>query len=112
MGATSVKWGQTSAVEYVDSRIYNDGGLFERELAEIWKKVWVPACHVSELPEPYDYRTLTIAREPVIVCRGEDGKVRAFLNVCPHRANLIVRSPAAVQKNPKVIEAYLGGSVA
>lgn len=94
MGATGVKWGQTSAVEYVDSRIYNDGGLFERELAEIWKKVWVPACHVSELPEPYDYRTLTIAREPVIVCRGEDGKVRAFLNVCPHRANLIVRSPA------------------
>ena len=58
----------------------------------------MPACHESELPEAYDYRTLTIAREPVIVCRGEDGQVRAFLNVCPHRANLIVRAPAGTFK--------------
>ena len=40
-------------------------------------------------------RTLTIAREPVIVCRGEDmARCGPSSNVCPHRGNLIVRSPA------------------
>ena len=58
---------------------------FEEELEKIFKKVWIPVCHESELPEPYDFRTASIAREPIIVCRGPDKQVRAFLNVCPRR---------------------------
>ena len=44
------------ADEWVDSRIYTDQGIFEEELDRIWKKVWLPMCHESELPEPYDCR--------------------------------------------------------
>ena len=80
--------------EYIDSRIYSDRGIFEEELAKIWKKSWIVACHESEIPQPYDFRTTTIAREPVIVTRGPDGEVRAFLNVCPHRGNTIENRPA------------------
>lgn len=80
--------------EYIDSRVYSDRGIFEEELGKIWKKSWVVACHESEIPEPYDFRTTTIAREPVIVTRGPDGEVRAFLNVCPHRGNTIENRPA------------------
>ena len=107
MSRSAAEWNQRPGVEHVDSRIYTDEALFEQELARIWKKAWVLACHKSELPEVYDFRTLTIAREPVVVCRGEDMAVRAFLNVCPHRGNLIVRSPAGSFKvgdpsgNPK-----------
>ena len=35
-----------------------------------------------------------IAREPIIVCRGPDNEVRAFLNVCPHRGMIIERRPS------------------
>ncbi len=93
--------------EWVDSRIYTDADIFEEELDKIWKKVWLPVCHESELPEPYDFRTMTIAREPVIVVRGPDKKVRAFLNVCPHRGMMIERRPSGSFKegspsgNPK-----------
>jgi methanesulfonate monooxygenase large subunit len=80
--------------EWVDSRIYSDRDIFEEELERIWKKVWLPICHESELPEAYDFRTVTIAREPVIVVRGPDNKIRAFLNVCPHRGMLIERRPS------------------
>ncbi len=80
--------------EFVDSRIYSDPEIFEEELERIWKKTWIPVCHESELPEPYDFRTVTIAREPVIVVRGPDNKIRAFLNVCPHRGMLIERRPS------------------
>jgi len=80
--------------EYVDSRIYSDQDIFEEELEKIFKKSWIPVCHESEMPEPYDFRTVTIAREPVVITRGKDKKVRAFLNVCPHRGNLIERRPS------------------
>ena len=80
--------------EYVDSRIYSDPEIFEEEQEKIFKKVWIPVCHESELPEPYDFRTVTIAREPVIIARGPDKEVRAFLNVCPHRGMRIERRPS------------------
>ena len=80
--------------EYVDSRIYSDQEIFEEELEKIFKKSWIPVCHESELPEPYDFRTVTIAKEPVILTRAKDGKVRAFLNVCPHRGNMLERAPS------------------
>ena len=80
--------------EWVDSRIYSDHAIFEEELDKIWKKAWIPVCHESELKNAYDFRTVTIAREPVIVVRGKDMKVRSFLNVCPHRGNMIERRPS------------------
>ena len=82
------------AGEWVDSRIYSDPEIFEEEQEKIFKKVWIPVCHESELPEPYDFRTMSIAREPIIVVRGPDNQVRAFLNVCPHRGMLIERRPS------------------
>jgi len=82
------------AGEWIDSRIYSDQEIFEEEIEKIFKKVWVPICHESELPKPYDFRTATIGREPVVVTRGPDNTIRAFLNVCPHRAMMIERRPS------------------
>ena len=67
------KWMKPPALkgdEWVDSRIYTDPEIFEDEMEKIWSKIWLPLCHESELPEPFDFRTFTIAREPVVVCRG------------------------------------------
>ncbi len=86
--------GKIKPGEYVDSRIYSDRDIFEEELTKIWRKVWIPVCHESEVPEPYSFRTMTIAREPVIVVKGPDNKVSAFLNVCPHRGNMIENKPS------------------
>lgn len=79
---------------FVDSRIYTDPSIFEEELYKIWKKSWLLLVHESELSQPLDFRTATIAREPVMVVRGDDGKVRAFSNVCPHRGAVLLREPA------------------
>jgi methanesulfonate monooxygenase large subunit len=80
--------------EWIDSRLYTDPQIFEEEQEKIFKKTWIPVCHESELPKPYDFRTTSIAREPVVVCRGPDNQVRAFLNVCPHRGMIIERRPS------------------
>src|SRR5688572_26003828 len=82
------------SLPFVDSRIYSDPQIFEEELSRIFRRSWLLAVHESELPEPLDFRTTHIAREPVAIIRGEDGVVRAFLNVCPHRGALLLRQPA------------------
>ena len=58
--------------EWVDSRIYSDQAIFDEEIDKIFKKAWIPVCHESELKNAYDFRTMTIANEPVIVARGKD----------------------------------------
>ena len=80
---------------YVDTRLYTDEGIFREEQEKIFGRTWFIACHESEMPGPYDYRTF---RHPsgkeLVVIRGEDGEVRAFYNVCPHRGNTLVQDPA------------------
>jgi methanesulfonate monooxygenase large subunit len=80
---------------YVDSRLYTDEGLFREEQTRIFGRTWILACHESEVPRSYDYRTF---RHPggqnILVIRGDDGQVRSFYNICPHRGNVLVREPA------------------
>jgi methanesulfonate monooxygenase large subunit len=80
---------------YVDSRVYTDERLFAEEQEKIFAKTWILACHESELPRAYDYRTF---RHPsgqnLVLVRGDDEQVRAFYNVCPHRGNTLVNEPA------------------
>ncbi len=78
--------------EWVDSKIYSDQEIFEDELSKIWSKSWIPICHESELKDAYSFRTMTLAREPVIVVRGKDMVVRAFLNVVYSNTGMIPRS--------------------
>ncbi|TXF09816.1 aromatic ring-hydroxylating dioxygenase subunit alpha [Pelomicrobium methylotrophicum] len=86
---------QLPDTHYVDTRVYTDPIIFREEIEKIFNRVWLPVCHESELPNPYDYRTASVAGfKPIVVVRGPDNKIRTFLNICPHRGNIIVRSPA------------------
>ncbi|HWA73060.1 MAG TPA: aromatic ring-hydroxylating dioxygenase subunit alpha [Polyangiaceae bacterium] len=89
-----------STLPFVDSRIYSERDIFEEERSKIWRNSWLLVAHESELSEPLDFRTTTIAGEPVAIVRGEDGVVRAFLNVCPHRGAVLLREPAGNLQQP------------
>ena len=83
--------GQAAISDKVASKALDQG--FIEEQSRIFKNSWVPVCHESEVPEPYDFRTSSIGNENVIICRAPDGKINALLNVCPHRGMLIERRP-------------------
>ncbi len=66
--------------------------LFRRERELIFGRCWIYLGHESEVENPGDYRRRTVAGRPLFFVRGEDGRVRAFLNTCPHRGALVCRS--------------------
>jgi phenylpropionate dioxygenase-like ring-hydroxylating dioxygenase large terminal subunit len=71
----------------VHGSVYTDPDVFELELERIYRQGWVFVAHESEVPEPGDYITRRIGREPVIVSRGRDGHVHVLANRCAHRGN-------------------------
>lgn len=70
---------------------YADPGIHAAEVARIHRPAWQLVAHVSELPAPGDYVTFEALGERAFVIRGEDGGVRAFHNVCRHRAHAVLQ---------------------
>ncbi len=66
--------------------IYRDPEFFEREQTAIFRKSWQVVCHLSDIPRAGDFHSLDFLGESIVVLRGEDAEVRAFHNVCRHRA--------------------------
>ena len=54
------------------------------------------SCH---MPAPGDYVTDDNTDVPILVVRGDDGQVRAFLNVCQHRASRLVNGSGHLRKH-------------
>lgn len=76
---------------YLDNRIFTDASVFAEEQEKIFAKIWQFVCHESELEKPGDFRCVQVAGKSIIVVRGPDDIVRAFHNVCRHRAAEVVR---------------------
>jgi carnitine monooxygenase subunit len=74
--------------------IYHDPEYFKVEMDRVMRPSWQVVCHVSDVPQAGDYHTLDFLGESVIVVRGDDGKVRAFTNVCRHRGSRLVDGPS------------------
>ncbi len=68
---------------------YTSEAFLELEREEIFRKEWVCLGHVGEIAKPGDYFTTDMVGEPLLVVRGEDGRIRILSNVCRHRANLL-----------------------
>jgi phenylpropionate dioxygenase-like ring-hydroxylating dioxygenase large terminal subunit len=69
---------------------YSDPGVLARERREIFERTWQYAGHAGELERPGDFAATVAGHVPVALVRGEDGELRAFLNVCRHRGHEVV----------------------
>lgn len=62
----------------------------------LWPKIWQMVERESDLPNPGDWLTYNVADESIIVLRKDDGSLKAFHNVCPHRGRQLVSVPEGV----------------
>ena len=73
---------------------YFDPAVLRLEQERIFARAWQYAGHVGDAPEPGSYFSARAGDIPVVVVRGRDGELRAFVNVCRHRGFQLVQGAA------------------
>ena len=71
--------------------LFTEPELFELEMELIFEKVWIYACHESEIAKPHDFVTLRAGRQPLIITRDGNGELHALINACQHRGATLTR---------------------
>ena len=66
---------------------YTQDEWFAVDQQAIIAKTWQWVCHVEKLRAPGSYLTVDIAGHPIAIVRDREGNLRAFYNVCKHRAH-------------------------
>jgi len=72
---------------------YTDPRVGELERRRVFGGTWQPVGRTEEVAEPGQYLTASVAGEPIVVVRGQDGALRAFFNVCRHHAAAVMTEP-------------------
>jgi len=74
----------------LSASVYTDSKRFEAECRKVFGELPLLAGFSSDLPEPGDRMLFDLAGPPIVLVRGRDAVVRAFLNLCPHRGARLV----------------------
>ena len=77
---------------------YTDPDIFRADIERIFMRQWLCAGHASSAPNPGDFFTYEIADESIIIMRGQDGALRALVNVCRHRGSRVCLKEAGHAK--------------
>jgi len=83
----------------LDNSIYADEQIYQEELEKIFGRAWLWIGHESLVPNPNDFFLTYMGEDPVILTRDAKGELHAFLNMCRHRGNRIVRADDGNAKN-------------
>jgi choline monooxygenase len=75
---------------------YVDPRIAELERLNVFSKTWQLVARTDQLQNPGQFISTTVAGEPIVVVRGNDGILRAFYNVCRHHAAAVVTQPCGI----------------
>ncbi len=87
---------------------YTDPRFYELEKQFVWRKAWLFAAHIDEIPEPGCFVTWENTGEPVVIVHAQDGSVNAFYNTCSHRGAPVVTDESG--RRPTLTCKYHGWS--
>lgn len=76
----------TTLIDTLPASWYRDPEVFQRERRHIFARNWHLIGRSEQLAKPGDYVTGDVAGWPVFAVLDRDGGLRAFHNVCRHRA--------------------------
>jgi phenylpropionate dioxygenase-like ring-hydroxylating dioxygenase large terminal subunit len=64
---------------------YTSEEFYRREVETIFMRAWNFLGRVDYIPNPGDFYTVDFVGVPLLIVRGKDRRVRAFINSCRHR---------------------------
>jgi choline monooxygenase len=71
------------------ARCYFDPEIASLERDRIFARTWQPVARREQLSRPGDFVAVEAAGEPIVLVLDSAGEVRAFINVCRHRAGSV-----------------------
>ncbi len=77
---------------------YTDPRWFDVEIEAVFSRTWQWVCHIEKVREPGNYTTATIAGRSVVVIRDDSSTLRAFSNVCMHRAHELLSGEGTTRR--------------
>ncbi len=77
---------------------YTETQWAEYERGAIFRRSWQWVCHAEKLRDEGAFATIDLAGQPICVVRDRDGALRAFYNVCKHRAHELLQGEGRTTK--------------
>ncbi len=77
-------------VHQIPAEHYYDPDRWQAEVQAVFRRMPLMLALTAEIPNPGDYKSLTVADVPVLITRDNDGDVRAFVNMCSHRGSILM----------------------
>lgn len=74
---------------------YTDPDVFAAERARIFARTWQPVGRLEDVAAPGTFATAEIDGKPIVITRDANGELRAFYNVCRHRAGPVAAGKGA-----------------
>ena len=68
---------------------YTSHDYHDKEVKNLWMKVWQFAAREEEIPEPGDHIRYDIAGVSFLVVRQENREIKAYPNACLHRGRML-----------------------
>jgi nitrite reductase/ring-hydroxylating ferredoxin subunit len=81
---------QANEVVKVPAENYYGEARWTQEMAKVFKRLPLLLAVSPELKEAGSYKAITAGDIPVLLCRDDSGKIRAYINACVHRGAQIM----------------------
>jgi choline monooxygenase len=78
---------------------YFDQRIEQLERNSVFASNWQVVGRLDQVQQPGQFFTIDVNEEPLVVVRSDDGKLRAFYNVCRHHAAAVVPEASGCAKN-------------
>jgi choline monooxygenase len=78
---------------------YFDDRIAQLERDSVFAANWQVVGRLDQVREPGHFFTIDVNKEPLVVVRGDDGRLRAFYNVCRHHAAAVVPEDQGCARN-------------
>jgi len=89
---------------------YYDPARYQREVSVLFRRHPIVVAYSGQLRKAGDFVVHNDTGQPILVVRGTDGVLRAFLNVCRHRSASVELKPGGANKRAFVCPIMVGAT--
>jgi choline monooxygenase len=72
---------------------YTSQEFFDLEQEQFFPRTWMGVGFECDIPNPGDAMPIMVGKLPIILVRNKQREIKAFHNVCRHRASMVLTKP-------------------